>query len=87
MANIFIPRPQGAYLSGHRWLVLLLVLLGLIAALTWAVAEAQERNCGSAYWKSVIYNLRPKFYEKKCGCPNTLDFRFPCNSQYLPAML
>lgn len=85
-SNVFIPGPQSAHLSGRRGLaILVLMMLGLIAvSLTWAAADAQERNCGSVYWKSLVYNLRPKLYEKKCGCAHNLDFRFPCNSQYSP---
>src|ERR1700722_9967647 len=52
-SNVFIPAPQSSHLSGRRRLaMLLLMLLALIAAsLTWAAADAQERNCGSVYWK------------------------------------
>jgi hypothetical protein len=88
MANVVYPgRPRA--LSARRGLGLLLALLFvfLLAALTWSAARAQTQKCESWLWKSVVYNLRPDLYAKKCGCPNSLDFRFSCNSQYLPLLM
>ncbi len=61
------------------WSLLFVLTATLSAVAVWA--ETQE--CNRALWKFVIYNVGPEFYAKKCGCPNSLDFPFSCNSQYL----
>ena len=66
-------------------LVLFLLLVG-IATLSCAAVKAETQNCKSALWHFVIYNVRPNLYAKNCGCPDSLDFRFSCNSQYLPLL-
>jgi hypothetical protein len=88
MANIFIPRPHSGYLNAYHGLMIFLILLFafLATALTWTAVKAETQNCDSNLWETAIYNVRPDYYAKKCGCPNNLDFRFKCNSQYIPIL-
>jgi hypothetical protein len=63
-------------------------LLGVgIATLSWAaVNEETQKKCKSEFWRFVVYNFAPNHFAKKCGCPHNIDFRFSCNSQYIPLL-
>jgi hypothetical protein len=73
----------------RRALIIVLFLLGvaIAAMLSSAAVRAQTQKCEGILWALVDYLFRPELYEKKCGCPNGLDFSFPCNSQYIPLVL
>ena len=84
MTDVCNPVGDSGYLNPRRALVMLLfALLVMIAVLSWSAVRAETQTCNGMLWKFVIYNYTPEFYAKKCGCPNNLDFRFSCNSQYI----
>ena len=71
-----------------RYLLLCVILfiLAVVGALSWSPAkEAIERQaCNNKILRFVLSSVASDLYAKECGCPQNLDFRFSCNSQYLP---
>lgn len=88
MTDVCAPVGHRGYLSARRALIMLLFGLSIvIAVFCYSAVRAETQNCNAMLWRFVVYNSTPEFYTRKCGCPNNLDYRFPCNSQYIPAML
>ena len=87
MSDIISPVGTSVYRGPWLALMVILVLLaGVIAALSWAAVKEKTQRCDTLLWRFGIYNTKPDTYAKKCGCPNDFDFRFSCNSQYLPLL-
>jgi hypothetical protein len=85
MADVILSgRPRALSARPRLWVLLALLFAFLLAALTWSAARAQTQKCESWLWKSVVYNLRPDLYAKKCGCPKG---RSTCNPQYLMLLM
>ena len=88
MTDVCSPIGLSSYLNARRVLLLtLFILLALVSVLSWSAVQAETQKCNSTLWKFVFYNYAPELYAEKCGCPNNLDFRFSCNSQYLGVRL
>jgi hypothetical protein len=90
VSDICSPVGTPVYWSLRRRLMAVLFILVGIAVLSWSVAKVeaklQTQKCSSVLWRLGVYNIESDTYAKKCGCPNSLDYRFSCNSQYLPLL-
>ena len=84
MTDVCNPAGVSVYWNPRRALLTVLFLLSIgIAALSCSAVREETQKCNGMFWRFVVYNIKPELYAKKCGCPNSLDFRFSCNSQYL----
>jgi hypothetical protein len=84
VSDICSPVGTKVYWSQRRALIAVLFIVSAgIAAFSWSAVKEETQKCSDVLWRFVMYKLGPETYAKKCGCPNNLDFRFSCNSQYL----
>jgi hypothetical protein len=89
VTDIGILAGASVYRNPRRALIgMILSMLGVIAMFSWSAVreEIETQSCNNKFWKFVMYNVEPDIYAKKCGCPNSLDFRFSCNSIYMLAL-